>query len=87
MKTVTESLCGICLHQDETLEYSRGGTVVSTICMFGHAHHNRVKKYDQCRDFSNVNQQEALDAHTDFPELFERPDGSSDGGSDASATH
>ena len=85
--TVTDSLCGICLHQDEALEYSHGGTVLDTLCLFGHAHFRRVKKYDQCRDFTNMNQQEALDADIDFLEHPDRPDGDRDGGADASAAY
>lgn len=47
------------------MEFSRGGAVVVPICMFNHVHFNLVKRYDQCRDFTNENQQEADDADTD----------------------
>jgi hypothetical protein len=64
------TLCSVCLHEDTMLEYSNGGAFTSKICLFNHAHFNLVKRYDQCRDFTDMNQREASDADTDIPEQF-----------------
>jgi hypothetical protein len=57
---------------DESMEYSHGGAMVVQVCMFNHAHFNLVKRYDQCRFFSNINQQETSNADTDIPEQLAR---------------
>ena len=59
------TLCSICLHLDEMLEYKHGGAVIVPVCMFNHAHFNLVKRYDQCRDFTDINRQDADHADTD----------------------
>ncbi len=52
---MTDSLCGICMHQDEVLEYSHGGAVFESICLFAHANFMRVTKPEQCRNFKDEN--------------------------------
>jgi hypothetical protein len=63
------SLCEICLHFDEQMEYSNGGVITVPICMFNRPNFGLVKRYDQCRDFTNTNQG-ASDADTDIPVEF-----------------
>jgi hypothetical protein len=55
------------------MEYSRGRAMIAQVCMFNHAHFNLVKRYDQCRDFTDVNRQDADHADTDIPEQFSGP--------------
>jgi len=63
------NLCEICLHRDEQMEYSHGGAVIVPVCMFNRPNFNLIKRYDQCRDFTNMNQG-AADADTDIPVEF-----------------
>lgn len=67
------SLCSVCLHIDESMEYSNGGAMIVQVCMFNHANFNLVKRYDQCRDFTDENRQEAEDADTDLSQQFSGP--------------
>lgn len=67
------SLCEICLHRDEQMEYSRGGASIVPVCMYNHAHFNLVRRYDQCRDFHNMYQQGADDADSDISEQYNGP--------------
>jgi len=72
------SLCEICLHFDEQMEYSHGGAVIVPICMYNRPNFNLIKRYDQCRDFTNMNQG-AADADIDIPvEFFGSTDSSYD---------
>ena len=73
MAGAVSTLCTVCLHLDEMMEYKRGGVVLAPICMFGHAHFNLVKRYDQCRDFTDMNRQDADDADTYISEQLARP--------------
>ena len=67
------TLCSVCLHIDEQMEYSHGGAVIVPICMYNCCNFGLVKRYDQCRFFSNINRQEADDADTDFSEQLAGP--------------
>lgn len=82
------NLCDVCLHLDEQMEYSHGGAVIVTMCMFNHAHFNLVKRYDQCRDFSNENEV-TCDSDTDSNVVVsaDRPAGDRDDRADATAAH
>jgi hypothetical protein len=66
------NLCEICLHRDEELVYSHGGAAVVPVCMFNRPNFNLIKRYDQCRDFTNMNHG-AGDADTDIPEQYVGP--------------
>ncbi len=78
------TLCEICLHRDEAMEYSKGGAVIVQICMFNHVNFGLIKRYDQCRDFTNANQG-ANDADTDIPSELARPASGGDHHADANA--
>jgi hypothetical protein len=80
------TICEICINRDDALEYKHGGAVIVPVCMYNRANFNLVKRYDQCRFFSNINQQEADDADTDIPEQLARSTGDCDDRSGASAT-
>jgi len=66
------------------MEYSHGGAVIVTVCMFNRPNFNLIKRYDQCRDFTNMNQG-ASDADTDLPEQYVGPAGHSDNRSGAAS--
>jgi len=66
------NLCEICLHRDEELVYSHGGAAVVPVCMFNRPNFNLIKRYDQCRDFTNMNQG-ADDADPDIFKQHARP--------------
>ncbi|MFI3187247.1 MAG: hypothetical protein QX198_14825 [Methylococcaceae bacterium] len=66
------TICEICINRDDALEYKHGGAVIVPVCMYNRANFNLVKRYDQCRFFSNINQQETSNADTDIPEQLAR---------------
>ncbi len=70
------------------MEYSKVGAVIVQVCMFNHAHFNLVKRYDQCRDFTNENDRsnaDDTDANTDVVFHTNGPatDGDNSAGADA----
>jgi hypothetical protein len=74
------SLCQSCLHLDEQMEYTKGGAAIVPICIFGHHHFNIVKRYDQCRDFTDVNRSAGYDTDPNFNDVRDddRPTGYGD---------
>jgi hypothetical protein len=62
------------------MEYAHGGVITVPICMFNRPNFGLVKRYDQCRDFTDVNRSAGYDTDPDFNDVRDddRPAGYGD---------